>query len=365
LSGGFLLATPQEALAEAPWLDAVLLDFSSTEIPRYVAGSLGPFSTISLRHSPRSTNLAEKNEARDTLRYPVPRHDLFPIRRYRLPHSVASPITKVLASFGCPFRCSFCVCSNLPYRHRPPSDVIDELDYVCRCGIKEVLFADPTFGANRTYRDELCQRIIASEVKLPWICLSRVDIVDVHGLTLMKAAGCHGIHFGVETGSQQLRLRHGKRITNEQVADSLAACKRLGIATLAHIIIGLPGETPDTLQETIEFLRRLDADYVTVNMAVPVAGTQLHQEALASGLIADEPFEADGTVASQALTRQISSDQLQRWQWRITRSFYLRPRQMWRIVRGIRSFHHAMELLRNAASFLSPLSRRKRKERLS
>ena len=142
--------------------------------------------------------------------YPVPLHEKFPIKEYRVPHAIRYPLTSSLTNFGCPFNCTFCCAACIHYKERDIDNLIEELKHVKSLGIKEVLFRDLTFTVNKKFVMDICKRIKDERLNLSWICLTRANLVDEELLGLMKEAGCHSIQFGFESGSERILKMHSK-----------------------------------------------------------------------------------------------------------------------------------------------------------
>ena len=238
LSGGIALLQGRYILESNDFIDACLLDFTTKEIVNYIESIDGVRNMI-YRSGDKIVEAAGKVE--EGFSIPVPRHELFPIKKYNYPVSIYHPSTCLIASLGCSHKCSFCVPATIPYRVRNIDNTIDELKYIRSIGIREVVFQDSTFSADKEHARRLCARMIAEKIGLSWVCLTRVDSVDEELLALMKEAGCHTVEFGVESGDDATLARVNKGTTKEDVRNAFKLCKRAGIRTCAFVILGLPG----------------------------------------------------------------------------------------------------------------------------
>jgi radical SAM superfamily enzyme YgiQ (UPF0313 family) len=339
-------------MSEYPFLDAVLLDFTSSHILDYLDHPTDGHPIPSVVYRVDREIIEGGKETRRVFEIPVPRHDLFPLKKYRVPHSRRRPLTSTITNFGCPFKCDFCIGSVLPFKYREAEKVLTELKFIQSIGVKEVYFRDFTFGVPRDNTVELCERMIGEKLDLSWVCLSRVDTVDDPLLKLMKSAGCHTIQFGVESSNQEILDKYQKRATLEQTRSTFDLCRKHGIKTLAHIILGLPGETEESLRKTVEFAIDLDCDYVSFNVAVAVIGTNLREAALEEGWLKTENLGFGATSYPTLETNRLSAERLWELRNRAIRSFYLRPHYLWKKVIGVRSFYDVQRLFKEGKALI-------------
>ena len=152
------------------------------------------------------------------------------------------------------------------------------------------IWAD-TFTADREYVLEFCKYILKKKLNIGWTCSSRVDTVDEILLDTMKRAGCWMISFGVESGSQAILDKSSKNTTVDQCRNAVRMAKEAGMKTAAHFVLGLPGETPRTVEKTIELALELDPEIAQFYCAVPFPGSPLYELAEEQGWIANTNFE--------------------------------------------------------------------------
>ncbi len=173
-----------------------------------------------------------------------------------------------------------------------------------------------------------------------WVCNSRVDTINYELATEMKASGCELVSFGVESGNEGVLESSKKGITLNQIREGIAATKRAGILTFAYFIIGLPGETPETIEDTIRFAKEIDPDYCNFHIAIPFPGTELYSEAKRNGWLLHEDWEKYEEMGSAVLkTPFLSPEMAIKAQRRATRSLYLRPKRILAELRRLRSPH--------------------------
>lgn len=263
---------------------------------------------------------------------PMPRHDLLPLKSYRAP-LVRNPYAFVVTSRGCPGGCRFCI-KHVSYgnsiRFRSPENILAELELLYDLGVRSVnLYAD-LFTVSREQVVGLCELILERGLDLEWTCNSRVDFVDQDMLRLMGQAGCRWISWGIESGNETVLKRVRKGIDLERVKQSLRWSKEAGIRNWGYFIIGLPGETEETIQETIRFSKQLPLDLVLFHIAAPYPGSPLFFEVVEEGWFRPgtrwEQVDMDrSTVLDYPNLR---AEELERWAQRAFRSWILRPGPM-------------------------------------
>jgi anaerobic magnesium-protoporphyrin IX monomethyl ester cyclase len=215
----------------------------------------------------------------DLDRIPFPARALLPNRRYVEfgRKSYGYSITTVMSTRGCPFRCEFC--SNVvfgdSYRERTPRNVVDEIEEVLALGYDRISFADDVFTLNRRRVREICEEIGRRGLQFSWECLGRVDTFDLETARTMKSAGCFRIFFGIESGNDMVLRLMDKQITTAQAREAVMTAHQAGLEAGAFFIVCYPGETDDTVLDTLRFATSLPLDYLGLTMPYPLPGTAL------------------------------------------------------------------------------------------
>ncbi len=267
------------------------------------------------------------------LRIPRPRHDLFPLRRYRMPFTAWRGVATVLTATGCPFKCSFCASHGLPHHLRPIEDIVDELTSIRQLGIREVYIRDLTFGPDRARALELSRAIADADLGISWSAECRAEILDDEVLEAMAGAGCEVILVGVETGSQEVARRLGKPV-GHRAGPVLATARRLGIRACAHFVLGVPGESRADVEATLRLARELPLDYASFNLYAPRPGSALWEELVHCGRVnPDDPGSQDVSIQAESYG-DVDARTLRALFRRGVLSFYFRPSQVLRLVRG-------------------------------
>lgn len=207
---------------------------------------------------------------------PRPAYRYLQVDRYRI---YGRKLLPMMSSRGCPFQCSFCVASQMfgaRFRGRSPGNVLDEMEWLRNeYGAEGITFQDDTLTFDRKRAVEICDGILQRKINLPWGCGTRADLVSEELLAKMSKAHCNEICFGVESGCQRIRDALKKKVTTQQCENAIKWAKAAGIFVTASIIIGYPGETKESLQETLDFVRKVEPDDVYLNHATPYPGTEL------------------------------------------------------------------------------------------
>ncbi len=212
----------------------------------------------------------------DTL--PMPARHLLPLGRYR---ALNMPIS-ITTSRGCPFECIFCVGKKMGgtgVRFRKPLMVGDELEDIAALNFKQINIADDLFTASKKHCAAVCQEIIKRNLNIKWTAFARVDTVSIEILETMKEAGCCAVSFGVESANTDILNSIKKGITTAHVYRAVEMCNKAGITPHASFILGLPGETPETLNETLEFSARLKDMGLSsgFHLLAPFPGTEIRE----------------------------------------------------------------------------------------
>jgi anaerobic magnesium-protoporphyrin IX monomethyl ester cyclase len=265
---------------------------------------------------------------------PAPAWDGLDLEGYRLPLKgrrflIVAPVR------GCPWRCTFCT-APLYYGHRlrrrPVARVVEEMeDNIARYGIREFFIWADTFTADRDYVRELCRTILTRGLRISWTCNSRVDTIDEETLSLMKEAGLWMISYGLESASDAILAASGKGITAAQSRAAVEMAHRLGIKTAGHFIFGLPGETRETMAETLTFALSLPLDIAQFYSAAPFPGTALYNEALEKGWLTTSSSTISQSTATLALPG-LPTAEVDAFRRRAFRRFYLRPSAAARVL---------------------------------
>lgn len=263
---------------------------------------------------------------------PIPMHELLPLKKYRMP-LIRGPFTFIVTSRGCPAGCTYCI-KHVSYQYgvrlRSPALLVEEMRRLKALGIHNIHMYADLFTVNRDQVMELCQLMIEDNLQIRWTCNSRVDYVDEEMLHTMAKAGCWLISWGIESGNEQI-LRHARKGAYPDKAErALRWARQAGIKNWGYFIIGLPGETEETIRETIEFSKKLPLDIALFHVAAPYPGTPFFFEVVENEWFRPgtrwEQVDMDkGTVLDYP---DLPAERLLYWQKRAFREWAFRPGPM-------------------------------------
>lgn len=238
-----------------------------------------PHSGKAVRNAPRPLE-----DDLDTL--PDPARDLMPLSRYLAFDSHASVVT----SRGCPYECIFCSApawTGRRVRYRNPSLCVDEIERLAALGFTEITIEDDLFTLYRKHFLAVCGELIERKTGIRWNAFSRVDTITPEIVATMAEAGCQAICFGVESGNQEVLDLVKKSSNLAKVKEAMRMTQAVGISALASFIIGLPGETAETLRKTVEFANSLRDEFGSLygfHILAPFPGTEVRSRAADYGL---------------------------------------------------------------------------------
>jgi len=210
----------------------------------------------------------------DTL--PKPARHLLPMSRYQ---ALGFPVS-IITSRGCPNQCIFCLGRRMvgyKVRYRSPKLVVDEVEEILSYGFTRINIADDLFTSNKDRVRIFCDEIKKRGIKFTWTAFSRVNTVDDEVLAMMKETGCDTVSFGIESGNIEMLKRIRKGITLEQARKAVQHCRNTGVIPHASFVIGLPGETWQTIEDTKAFAESLGIDY-GYHLLAPFPGTTIWEE---------------------------------------------------------------------------------------
>ncbi len=340
LAIGDVLQEDSEARLRAePWLEAALHVFANDDVVHYLEGSHDRVLEMTLRDAHGDPVRVKHGPRKGTFRVPRPRHELFPLRGYHFSFARSERFATVLTDYGCPWPCTFCVIGTLGFQTRPVEDVLVEVDRLRADGVRELFFMDQTFGVRKERALELC-RAFAERGDLSWTAFTRPDTADDELCRAMAAGGCHTVIMGVESADDAVLQAYKKGYRASEVGAGFRRAKQAGLRTVGTFIIGLPEETEETLERTLDMAMALELDFMSVNMAVPRFGTPFRAQALALGIADREDLVMDqGGEDAFLPTRTLDRAAILRLKKRMIRRFYLRPGYLLRRLRGIKSLY--------------------------
>lgn len=228
----------------------------------------------------------------DLDKLPFPARDLLPYKLYFQQPTIEpmqSPGVNIVTSRGCPFDCNFCqpISKNifgLKHRRRSANNIIKELAMLKKeYNLRSFTIVDDLFVMDEEYIITFCRKLLESNLNLKWRCNSRVNTINAKKLKWMKKSGCIAIIFGVESGSQRMLDLMNKKIKVGQIKTAFKLCKEAEISAMANILMGYPGETTESLKDTVKIIKEIQPEMLSVNIASPMPGTRLYDTVKAEG----------------------------------------------------------------------------------
>ncbi len=290
---------------------------------------------------------------------PFPARHLFKNQNYTYPDAFFYPTLPVMTSRGCPGNCTYCNTKNIftrRFRARSAINVVDEFeDLIERFEVKEIHIWDDNFTTLKSrvfqIRDEVRKRHL--NIKFAFPNGLRVDFLNEEVLKALKDMGTYSIALGVESGNQHILDRINKNISLEGIRDRFKLARGFGLEIWVFFMIGMPGETKETIQDTIQFAIELDPDIAKFHILTPFPKTEAYEELSKDGLITDTNFDNYG-IHTRPVHRlpTLSEDDLLGWQKKAYRTFYLRPRKILSQVKRLGTWNRFKLNTRTGATLL-------------
>jgi radical SAM superfamily enzyme YgiQ (UPF0313 family) len=321
-----------------------------------------PFSVpgIIFRKGPFVHQTQGKTVNKDLDDLPMPAWDLLPdFPRAYIPAIYdypRGPVATIAASRGCPFHCKFCDTSTFgsSVRFYSPKVVFEMMKHLReQYGVRHIMFVDDLFVASRLRVTELCQLLIESGLNFTWSCTSRVDTIKPDTLELMKKAGCWEISFGLETGSNELLKKMDKAAEVEKSELAVNWTAAAGIRTKGLFMLGYPGETLETIEQTKAFVRRIPMTIMNLTKFTPYPGSPIYRDLYGTN-IRDDHWERMNGMNFVWAPDGMTVDELDRHYQQILTAFYNRPKMgLYYASLSVRYPHHLLRLARFGLGFLA------------
>ncbi|MBU1201386.1 MAG: B12-binding domain-containing radical SAM protein [Nanoarchaeota archaeon] len=222
---------------------------------------------------------------------PYPSWHLFELEKYVNSYILSrkNPVGPIETSRGCPYSCIYCnkTIFGTRVRYKSVLRVVDEMRFYLSSGFKELHIQDDLFSFDLKRAKNICDTIISEKLVFPWVLLNgiRVDSVDEELFVKLKKSGCYMVSFGIESGSQKVLDSIPKKIKLKDVETAVNLAKKSGLMTFGFFLFGLPAETRETMQQTIDFSKKLNLDIAKFAIVTPFPGTKLFDYLDSSGLI--------------------------------------------------------------------------------
>lgn len=355
-TGPFVSAIPGEILEKYKEVDCVIEGEAEKTLEEFIERKKN-VKGLYYRENRSIKYNGQQNFIENLDELPFPAHDLIPARKYISAFIKKSPYTIVETSCGCPFSCIYCnafLSSGRRVRFRTIENIIDELRWVRSLGMKGIYFNDETFTFNKERLIKLMKAMIEEKLNFSWVCNSRVDTINEEMLGLMKKAGCTCIFYGVESGNQPILDYYKKNIKVGDILKIFNLTKKFGIETMAHFMIGAPDESLETINNTVDFAKKINPDLASFNILTPYPGTGLFEDLKKRGLIKlDDWTLLDQTIKATLKTKYLTVEDLELAAKMAYKSFYYRPSYVLKKVFKIRSVYDFLKNIKGFFRFLN------------
>ena len=340
--GAYFLAENISVLNSYKDLDLIIRSEAELTFREIVEGK--KYSEI-LGLTYRNNGVAVNNEQRPFCQnldeLPFPARDLVDMDIYRRPdNNKKQAVIKV--SRGCPFHCFFCLAtpvSGKKVRMRSVDNIVAEIkECKEKYGVDNFLFWSDIFDIDREWTISLCQRIIDEKLNIVWSSNTRADTADFELAKIMKKSGCGLVSIGIESGSQFMLDKMGKKTTLEQVRNTVKAFRKVGIKVYGYFVLGLPWETEETAKQTMDFACELDLNYANFYTATAFPSSRFWDYAKEHNLFDDEDKYKSAYYYPSVKTHSLSKDRVFELHKKAVRKFYLRPSFILKTLFSIRSF---------------------------
>jgi len=365
--GPHVSVLPEKSLRDCPEIDFVCRKEFDYQVVDYAKGKrLEEIPGVSFLKDGKVVHTPDAPQIQDLDALPhvteVYKRDL-DVTRYNVPF-LLNPFVSLYTTRGCPAQCTFCLwpqtLSGHPWRKRSSDDVAREMAKAKEMwpNVKEFFFDDDTFNIQKARTIELCAKL--KPLGLTWSCTSRVT-TDFETLKAMKEAGCRLLIVGYESGDQQILKNIKKGATIERARQFTKDCHKLGLVVHGDFIMGLPGETHETINNTIAFAKELDVETIQVSVAHAYPGTELYDYAVKNGFMVGDNKMVDegGHQLAQIQYPGLPADDIMSAVHRFYDEYYFRPKAVFRILRKAAfDSNDRKRLYKEAKSFLKLRSAR-------
>ena len=300
----------------------------------------------------------------DFSRLPFPKRDGLPHHLYHSVMSKRKNLANMVTSKGCHSACTFCHIHRTPYTARSAQGVCDEIEEcVTLYDVREIEIFDPSFTMDRERVLFICREIVERGLDVQMACRLRVDQVDPELLQWMARAGFRRLLYGIESGSPELLRRLRKDITKEQARRAVKMTQDAGMQAIGFFLIGVPGETLTTIEQTVHFAIDLNVDYAQFHRVMAKPGTDLHRQTIDTlGFDYWRRFVMNSVPEERLPTpwTELTHEQVEREVFRAYRRFYSRPSFLWKTLTSLKSREELQRYFRSGIGLLlgqSDLSR--------
>lgn len=365
-------ALPEETLRLSGAIDIIArreYDYTLRHLAQALQSreSLTTVEGVSFRHGATVHHNPDRPPIEDVDSLPL----LGPVYKRHLNHrkyffaAAQYPVMQIMTGRGCNYRCIWCVYPQVfhrpGYRKRSAARIVQEFEYIVTNfpDVKEIGIEDDTFTTDEARVIEFCELLMERKLRIDWYVNARVSL-SCDTMRMMKRAGCRLLIVGYESGNQHVLNSMKKGITLKQSREFTRAAKETGFIIHGCMMAGNPGETVETLQQTLDFARELNVDTMQFLPVMLYPGTEAYEWARAHGYLRNESFDQWVTETGMHRTLvdlpDLSAEELVKWCDYARRAYYLRPRYLLRkLWQGLTKPSEMERTLRSFRVFIGPL----------
>lgn len=359
--GTHVMALPEETFKESDYLDATVYSGEWEQVSLNIVENISNLESAKGIYFRKSGGEIVKTEDQppvenlDNLGFPS--HDKLEKEIYRDPTTKRFPKTMVMGQKACINNCSFC-CQPAFFgaptvRRRSVGHFLEELKWVQKLGFKEMMFNDATLTSDLDWAASLFEGMMKNNVDLTWNCSTRADRVNPEILKLMKKVGCHTIAIGMESVDPAVLKNIRKGITAEKTREAVSLIKKCGMDTIVFCVVGFPGETKESIEKTISFLKTLDTTFITLGIAVPAPGTDFYRYVEKNNYLLTKDWSQYDPMQKPVFSYpDLSANEIEYYSRYGLRQFYLRPKYIYGRLKSIRNISEAMNYIHNFTGFM-------------
>ncbi|RKZ10481.1 hypothetical protein DRQ25_02865 [Candidatus Fermentibacteria bacterium] len=346
IAGGIHASTlPQESLEEGHF-DLVVLGEGERTLAEICAGAdPQKIRGIAFRRGDEITLTPPRELIADLDDLPLPAWELHDLSRYRSPHIASrdNPVGYMETNRGCNHHCTFCSQRIFGHSIRSKSSrrVVDEMFRMLELGFRDIHIKDDNFTADIERAKETCRLLIEEKFPAPWALPTGVNVADVDGefFRLAREAGCYQISFGIESGAPGILSGVNKKQSLEKIREAVKMAHDAGLETVGFFMMGLPGDTVETMKQSIRFAQSLPLTYAKASMTLPFPSSALYRQISKEGRILSEDWRLYNFHSTSEVWKHenLSWKTIQHYYSLFHRKFYFRPSYIWkRFWRDIR-----------------------------
>jgi len=351
IAGGVLLDIFPEQVMAHKEIDYAVIGSGRVTLPLFMDffgknGDLSRIPGLCSRRDEKSV-INDREAGEDFIKLLHPARELLPNHKYYSPFSSKKNFTAFITSKGCIFRCAYC-CLPGNLQLRPIADVIEEMEQCRSLGIRDLDFYDSIFTVDKARTIELCQQMRAKKFGFSWTIRTHIDYIDQELLEEMSASGCRMIMYGIESTEPAI-LKNLSRpyLPPNRIKDVVSLTKKTGISPFGFFMLGSPGETPQTIGNSVQFSKKAGFDFVQFSKLTVIPATQLYQDHLRLGK-KDYwgSFILEGQKIPEIIVSGMPAGVILNYVKDANLGFYLDPRRLIRVVASIKSFRQFINQLK-------------------